>query len=151
MKRFLAFLFMISFNGAALADYPRQCLNANWKPDGCSFPYLAAIVIPQQLGGSSQENVDYWNDRFYDACNNHDYCYGTSGVTKASCDEGFKREMIDLQCDQGNDSTCFGVAMIYYSGVVHLGGDAFDNGQDCGCTEDGNTTMSGSARDDRCG
>lgn len=152
MLRRIAFLFFCLWATNAIADYPRACLNAHWKPDGCSMPYWAGFVIPDLLGGMSKGNIDYWNSRFKQACDNHDLCYGTHGVGggQASCDSGFLNEMLSRDCNNSTDKVCVEVARIYYGGVATLGTYAFLRGQDCGCKGNGQPTLSGDQRNSVC-
>jgi hypothetical protein len=62
---------------------------------------------------------------FESACQNHDSCYGTCGISKARCDFNFLVDM--LSACSGGDGTCVAAAGLYYGGVTAGGAKPFQN------------------------
>ncbi|MEM7276772.1 MAG: hypothetical protein AAF385_01495 [Pseudomonadota bacterium] len=118
------------------------------KPLGCSVPFLVAIA---------SESHAHYEEKFYDACAQHDYCYrhgyASYGTDRESCDENF---LVDMQAlcpqaavtgvgkvfealDGSLDSrhTCLGVAKDYYGAVRRYGEKKFLTETSTFCAYDG--------------
>ena len=95
-------------------------------PNGCSVPFnLSWKDNPVGLPGCS----------FKDACDEHDCCYGTCNSNKATCDNAFYGDMMQIctsSCLYAVVS-CTNWATIYYGAVVAFGGTAYSNNQDLAC------------------
>ena len=105
-------------------------------PLGCSVPWIIALT---------SEPHGHYQNVFYDACAQHDYCYrhgfASYGVSRAECDEAFLVDMKNLCPKPANggvgkfleaidDSvesrrTCESVADDYYNVVKRYGEDRF--------------------------
>ncbi len=79
---------------------------------------------------------EFWDVNFTGACDNHDQCYDTCGVTKESCDEAFLSDMTSVcettypsDSEQSERSACLTAADVYYEGVKTAGDDAFTEAQ----------------------
>ena len=74
---------------------------SNWfaRIDGCSGP-IQSYFTP--------------------ACNIHDLCYATPGVSKDACDADFKANCLEI-CSQNGDPSCALVALAAYEAVQLYG------------------------------
>jgi len=92
----------------------------------CSADYLL-----QQRADGCSGGEDFDRRRFRAACNEHDKCYASTGVTKKTCDNNFRGNMYFI-CDHHYFGSCKINADAFYSAVVAFGGDSYDNGQQWG-------------------
>lgn len=92
-------------------------------------PGIAMAHDSTSNGCTTPIPVNYWNDRFDRACDNHDHCYnrkwyGNSAAGKLACDWNFYNEML-ANC--GWNVVCRGVAYTYYTAVYYFGWYAWYN------------------------
>jgi hypothetical protein len=70
---------------------------------------------------------------FINACNPHDICYGTLGMSRATCDNQFLSNLLAICSANGRSwasrTYCQGLAYTYYSAVALFGGWASDAAQ----------------------
>ena len=95
-------------------------------------PGLLEWLVPDRIGGfggyfGSKYNIN-------PACQSHDICYSTCGISKEQCDGQLKQDILNL-CDQTGGEyleQCKGYADIYYKGVTdqYWSGFGFSFGQD---------------------
>lgn len=118
------------------------------KPLGCSVPLFIALA---------SESHSHYEDKFYDACAQHDYCYRhgqtTYGADRPSCDAEFLVDMQNL-CpnpavgslgkvlevfDDSLDSraTCLSVADDYHAAVRRYGEKRFETTNSTYCEYNG--------------
>jgi ankyrin repeat protein len=103
--------------------YPEEAVDQRAPVNGCGSQGDDGIDVPDQIGSVS----------FTDACNWHDRCYGTCGLSQGYCDRGMLAKTRDA-C--GDDGVCTGIAKVYFLGVATFGGDAYWDGQRDGCKRD---------------
>ena len=103
--------YVVSGTGNCSADYLLQ-----HRADGCSCSTTCSA-------GDRR--------RFRAACNEHDKCYASTGVSKATCDANFLGNM-NYICDHHYFGSCKVDAAAFYAAVLALGGDSYDNGQQWG-------------------
>lgn len=82
--------------------------------NGCSTPKWSKIFTKG------------WDKVFDQACNAHDRCYSSDSKTsRKSCDEGFKRRMVNIctskKVSNTAEKTCLSVAQGYYHSVRTFG------------------------------
>lgn len=118
------------------------------KPLGCSVPLLVSLT---------SEAHGHYQDTFYDACAQHDYCYrhgyASYGQDRDACDAAFLEDMLAL-CPKEPDSnlgkmfdvlsdsldsrhTCERVADDYHAAVRRFGKDRFETANSTYCEYDG--------------
>ncbi len=85
--------------------------------NGCGSQGADGIDVPDSFLGI----VD-----FGDACDKHDACYGTEGMSRSACDEQMLRDTLEA-C--GLVPGCASMAVAYYLGVRAGGGQPYDDGQ----------------------
>lgn len=127
------------------------------KPLGCSVPLLVALA---------SEAHGHYQDKFYDACAQHDYCYRhgatTYGTTRDDCDDAFLFDMQNLCPDPATGklgrvmqvmdgsldsrTTCLTVAKDYFSVVRRYGEEKFATSNSRYCEYDGPPVNPSSAR-----
>lgn len=87
-------------------------------------------------GGIFDPPDHFGNFSFHGACNAHDACYGTCGISKSSCDNAFWNDMV-AECDANTNGwewlQCRNAANLYYTGVHLRGNGAYQSGQDSSC------------------
>lgn len=112
-------------SGAAPSDwaYPDDHVDQRAPVNGCGSQGEDGVDVPDQIGSTS----------FTPACNWHDRCYGTKGLSRSYCDRGMLAKNLDA-C--GDGTTCRGVAKLYYLGVAAFGGDPYRAGQQLACDRD---------------
>ncbi len=126
------------------------------KPLGCSVPLLISLA---------SESHSHYNDVFYDACAQHDYCYrhgqATYGTDRKRCDDEFLRDMQDLcppaaeggvgkvfqtlDGSVGSRQTCLSVANDYHFAVSRYGEDKYQTKNSSYCEYNGPPSASDSA------
>ncbi|MDX2162692.1 MAG: phospholipase A2 [bacterium] len=97
--------------------------------NGCGPSALSLyVIIPDNI---YYFHVTRWQTErfnFTGACNNHDNCYDSSGISRATCDQRFYNDMLAV-CNRGWTSTsrawCRGWAWTYYQSVRTFGGPAY--------------------------
>jgi hypothetical protein len=67
------------------------------------------------------------------ACNAHDICYGTLGMSQSTCDTNFLNNLLSI-CNRygttwASRTYCSGLAYTYYGAVATFGGWAYDAAQ----------------------
>lgn len=84
---------------------------------------------PQGFGGIVP---DLW---FTPACDRHDYCYGTCGSNRATCDRRFYDDMKAICAKRSwwTRSSCYAAAWTYYQAVKTFGQSAFNSAQQAAC------------------
>jgi hypothetical protein len=83
------------------------------RADGCSSPIF-------------KKDVD---SLFNEACNVHDMCYSTPGVSKSNCDSEFLNNML-VECSvHPAGGACSGIAAVAAAAVSAAGKSAWDNDQ----------------------
>jgi len=93
-------------------------------PNGCSIPFEPSWKDnPVGEPGCS----------FKDACDAHDCCYGTCNSNKATCDNAFREDMMQICNSSCPYVACKYWANIYYWGVVALGCTHYSNNQNDAC------------------
>lgn len=118
------------------------------KPLGCSVPLLVSLT---------SEVHAHYEDIFYDACAQHDYCYrhgfASYGQDRQTCDEEFLEDMLTL-CPKGANSdlgrvlevlsdspdsrhSCELVADDYFGAVRRFGRERFETTNSTYCEYDG--------------
>ena len=92
----------------------------------CSSDY----ILQQRADGCSCSTICSAGDRrrFRAACNEHDKCYATLGVSKATCDLNFLKNM-GFICNHHYFGSCALDASAFYTAVLAAGGGSYDNGQ----------------------
>ncbi len=102
---------------------------AEAAPNGCGPSVLQLYtLIPNQ--------ITYWHFwygtevfDFTQACNTHDQCYSSSGISRSTCDRNFLNDMLSV-CSQGwtwNSRTyCSAAAYTYYGSVASFGWIAYE-------------------------
>ena len=80
-------------------------------------------------GCSSPKFQNWLNNQFRDACNLHDLCYSTPGISKRHCDRWFWKNMQQTCALQGKSGRCKGTAYGVYVAVVVFGSSSFNNAQ----------------------
>jgi hypothetical protein len=100
--------------------YPEEAVDQRAPVNGCGSQGDDGIDVPDQIGSVS----------FTDACNWHDRCYGTCGLSQGYCDRGMLAKTREA-C--GDDGVCTGIAKVYFLGVATFGGDAYRDGQRDSC------------------
>ena len=87
------------------------------KPLGCSMPLLISLA---------SKSHNHYKEKFYDACAQHDYCYGhglaTYGADRKSCDDEFLLDMQNL-CPDAATST--------FGKVLQTIGDSVESRHTC--------------------
>ncbi len=96
--------------------------------------YKRPNYTPSFNGCGAEGGTQFPNFTFYEACKQHDICYGTCFSNKSQCDQNFLGDMIN-SCPTFFLVNCTELALIYYAAVANFGQDAFDNGQKKGCIE----------------
>lgn len=87
--------------------------------------------------GTSYNGIlpDDFKDDFIAACDAHDICYGTCGVSRSVCDLIFSNSL-QSSCSSPFDLACQAYAKAFYLGVRFFGAGAYEHGQmeycDCG-------------------
>lgn len=91
---------------------------------------LVALHSPQpsqaQANGCGPEGFGFLipDGPFSPACDNHDLCYGDTGVSQAECDQRFKNDMYAI-CESGSSgmsvADCKTLADYYYGAVSNFG------------------------------
>ena len=81
---------------------------------------------------------------FFEACNEHDICYGTCGTSRAACDGEFFEDLgsicsRNLQRGEGGFTRCLSLTYVYWQTSVRFGQGPFDHAQRhaCACHEVG--------------
>lgn len=108
---------------AALTPAPVQAAN------GCGPSLLSLyVVIPDRI---SYFHITRWQWETFDftqACNNHDNCYASSGIDRATCDSIFYSQMLAV-CNRGwtwaSRNWCSAAAWTYYQAVRTFGEFAY--------------------------
>ena len=102
------------------------------------LPYVVAGTgsctpdsILQQRADGCSGGCDDDRRRFRAACNEHDKCYATPGVSKETCDNNFRGNMYYI-CDHHYFGSCKINADAFYSAVAVFGGPSYNNGQEWG-------------------
>ena len=118
------------------------------KPLGCSVPWFVSLT---------SESHAHYEDKFYDACAQHDYCYrhgaASYGLDRNACDDNFLDDMLSLCPDPATgkmgkffevldgslDSrrTCEQVADDYYEAVRRYGEERFETAGSTYCEYNG--------------
>ncbi len=100
--------------------YPDHVVDDRAPVNGCGSQGDDGIDVPDVWFGVS----------FTEACNWHDKCYGTKGLTQGYCDQGmwFKT----MSACAGNPN-CISMANVYYLGVAIAGGKPYREGQQEAC------------------
>lgn len=120
----------------------------NQKRLGCSVPLLISIASASH---------DHYKEVFYDACLQHDFCYGhglaTYGKDRKTCDDEFLKDM-QKQCPEpasskigkafevfdssvGSRQTCLSVAKDFHFAVDRYGEEKFLSTTSSYCEYDG--------------
>lgn len=105
---------------ADIDPYPEDIVDPRAPVNGCGSQGEDGTDVPDDWFGSS----------FTGACNWHDRCYGTKGLSQSYCDRGMFDKTI-REC--AGDERCEAVATVYYVGVSTFGGDPYRAGQEAGC------------------
>jgi hypothetical protein len=90
----------------------------------CPAEYILGALPADGCSGGGRR--DRW--RFQAACNEHDKCYATEGMTKAECDANFSRNM-DMICNVVGGAFCQDARRGFVSGVVIAGDAPYRNAQ----------------------
>ncbi|MGD8977804.1 MAG: hypothetical protein PVG91_09380 [Gammaproteobacteria bacterium] len=118
------------------------------KPLGCSVPIAISIA---------SESHEYYREKFYDACAQHDYCYRhgyrSYGLDRETCDTEFLENMRAICPEEAGNvvtrtfqlmddsvesrQTCLAVANSFYVGVRRYGEDKFEIEGSTYCEYDG--------------
>lgn len=106
-----------------LADepYPNDIVDPRASTNGCGSQGADGTDVPD----------DWFGVSFTPACDWHDQCYGTKGLSQSYCDRGMLEKNLEA-C--GDGSACRGVAVAYYAGVALFGGGPYLDGQFAACT-----------------
>ena len=93
--------------------------------EGCGSGWTTKIV-----------RDEFWDVNFTGACNNHDLCYDTCGMTKEYCDDTFLIDMISVcentypsDSEKTQRDACLAAANLYFEGVDTAGDDAYNDAQ----------------------
>jgi len=121
-------------DGMNLYEYAESRPTINRDPSGlaCGSGWTEWVVPDQGLVPGTPVYFD-----FTSACEWHDDCYGQCGVSRASCDSGF-RDIMLAWCDGAYGSwyqfvpraICRSLAYVYYGAVRGLGEGPFCNAQE---------------------
>lgn len=103
--------------------YPQEAVDQRAPVNGCGSQGDDGVDVPDDWRGTS----------FTDACNWHDRCYGTKGLSQGYCDRGMLARSRDA-C--AGDSICRGIAKVYFLGVATFGGEPYRQGQQAACDRD---------------
>lgn len=103
--------------------YPEDGVDQRAPVNGCGSQGADGVDVPDQFGDVS----------FTPACNWHDRCYGTKGLSQSYCDRGMLAKNLDACGDRGG---CRAIAKVYYLGVAAFGGDPYREGQQLACDRD---------------
>lgn len=128
MKKALILLAAVVLIVAALALVTPQPAEAQ-ATNGCGPGALSLyVLIPDKI---YYFHVWQWRTEtfnFTPACNSHDLCYSSSGISRSTCDTNFYNAMLAV-CNRGWTSTsrawCRGWAWTYYQAVRNFGGPAY--------------------------
>lgn len=104
--------------------YPEDIVDSRAPVNGCGSQGDDGIDVPDVWFGVS----------FTDACNWHDQCYGTKGLSQGYCDRGMWARASQA-CGRWN-IPCRGMADVYYLGVAAFGGEPYRQGQQAACERD---------------
>lgn len=99
--------------GRSVSDFYDPDATAN----GCGSQGADGIDVPDSFLGIVS---------FTDACDEHDACYGTEGMSRSACDEEMLRDTLEA-C--GLVPGCASMAVAYYLGVRAGGGQPYADGQ----------------------
>ena len=74
------------------------------------------------------------DDDFTPCCDKHDACYSVCGISKALCEDKFKK-CLNKHCEtkSKNPESCSGSANMFAMGATALGGNAFEEAQKDSC------------------
>ncbi|MEN8239426.1 MAG: ankyrin repeat domain-containing protein [Actinomycetota bacterium] len=108
-----------------LADeaFPDSEVNPGAPTNGCGSQGADGVDVPDQIFDAS----------FTPACDWHDKCYGTKGMSQAYCDTGMAAKTLAACTGSAVIKTCGGIAALYLAGVSLGGGDAYRDGQEAAC------------------
>ena len=110
-------------------DAVRPLLPFKKRPDG----------LPWGSGCGTAQNDwlvpdEFLSKSFFKACQEHDFCYGTCGSNKSTCDNNFLRDLLDA-CERGGGGVpCRTAARSYYGMMGSpLSRKAFEDAQRKAC------------------
>jgi len=98
-------------------------------PNGCGPLGALGLIVPEcPVVGAC----------FTSACNEHDLCYTTCGVTQAECDEQFFHALNTICAENFAEGDprrepCFALAYVYWQAVARLGEEFFIDAQVSAC------------------
>jgi hypothetical protein len=123
------------------------------QPNGCSVPDWVEAPLQFWLGAHDKDNpVGLAGCSFLDACNLHDYCYGTCNSLRATCDGQWYVRMLTVcrtSCPEREECELWASRYFYY---VRAYGWLFRPSEDevcqpccCGCKEEDEGTRCGTS------
>jgi hypothetical protein len=97
--------------------------------NGCGPSALSLyVIIPDNIYYFHVFRWQWETFNFTGACNNHDDCYDSSGIDRATCDTRFYNDMLAV-CNRGwtsgSRTWCRGWAWTYYQSVRTFGSFAY--------------------------
>ena len=104
-------------------SFPDDVVNRRAPANGCGSQGDDGVDVPDEVPGAS----------FTDACNWHDRCYGTKGLSQSYCDYGMLART-RLACDGAIG--CNLAADVYYLAVAALGEGPYRDGQEAACPDE---------------
>ncbi|NPA72445.1 MAG: hypothetical protein GXO35_06405, partial [Gammaproteobacteria bacterium] len=87
-------------------------------------------LLKNNANGCSGPVPGFDGRKFQAACNEHDKCYGTPGISKTQCDSYFKKNLL-YTCSKFLPN-CYASAQTYYWAVKIAGESYYDAAQQAG-------------------
>ena len=104
-------------------NFPDEVVDNRAPANGCGSQGDDGTDVPDEVPGAS----------FTDACNWHDRCYGTKGLSQSYCDYGMLARTRQA-CDGA--LVCNMAADVYYLAVAALGEGPYRDGQEAACPDE---------------